>query len=376
MTIAHLSDTHLGFRAYGRTTPGGFNQREADVMNTFQACLDAIAERDPDLVVHAGDFFHVVRPSNATIVAAYRALSGFQAGRSGKPFLLIGGNHDTPRTADSGNILRLFAAVPGVHLMTHRAGVVDFPTLDAEALCVPSYALLRKEPVVYEPTLGRRYALLALHGLAKQAIPDHAQFDLEEVRHDRWTYVALGDYHSFQTYGANVCYPGSTDFTSSNIWEEIPTPKGWVWFDAETGRMEFNPLQPRRVLDLPRIDARDLTPEQIQAHLVENAQWPDGEMPIVRQRIVGAPLGTRGRLDPNVVRGLANRALAYQLALQPRPAESASASRESAPAVTLEQSWEAHVAEANVGVPKTDLAKLGLDLLKEVSEREASSSAA
>src|SRR5689334_22713252 len=107
MTIAHLSDTHLGFRAYGKTTPDGFNQREVDVMRTFRTCLDQIAEADPDIVVHSGDFFHVVRPSNATIVAAFKALTAFQTKRGGRPFILIGGNHDTPRITESGNILAL-----------------------------------------------------------------------------------------------------------------------------------------------------------------------------------------------------------------------------------------------------------------------------
>ena len=36
MTLAHLSDTHLGFRAYGRVRPDGANVREVDVLETFQ----------------------------------------------------------------------------------------------------------------------------------------------------------------------------------------------------------------------------------------------------------------------------------------------------------------------------------------------------
>ena len=100
MTLAHISDTHLGYRAYGRTTPSGFNQREVDVMKTFQAALASIEQRDPDLVVHAGDMFHIVRPSNATIVQAFKAISEFQSRRSGRPFVIVGGNHDATRGLD------------------------------------------------------------------------------------------------------------------------------------------------------------------------------------------------------------------------------------------------------------------------------------
>src|SRR3990170_163738 len=99
MTLAHLSDTHLGYRAYSRSTREGMNQREADVLETFRAALDAIALREPDLVVHSGDLFHVVRPSNHTITDTFRALQRFQSARGAKPLVLVGGNHDTPRTA-------------------------------------------------------------------------------------------------------------------------------------------------------------------------------------------------------------------------------------------------------------------------------------
>ena len=34
MRLVHLSDLHLGYRQYQRLTPGGINQREADVAAT------------------------------------------------------------------------------------------------------------------------------------------------------------------------------------------------------------------------------------------------------------------------------------------------------------------------------------------------------
>src|ERR1044072_8074904 len=101
MKLAHISDTHLGYFAYGKTSQGKLNQREVDVVGTFKKCLDSILERDPDIVVHSGDFFHVVRPSNYSLIAAYKLLSAFQAKRMGRPFVIIGGNHDTPQSAES-----------------------------------------------------------------------------------------------------------------------------------------------------------------------------------------------------------------------------------------------------------------------------------
>jgi DNA repair exonuclease SbcCD nuclease subunit len=55
--IAHLADLHLGFRQYHRLTPGGINQREADVANAFRAAVDGLIAARPDVVLFAGDIF-------------------------------------------------------------------------------------------------------------------------------------------------------------------------------------------------------------------------------------------------------------------------------------------------------------------------------
>ena len=344
-------------------------------MASFLAALDAIAERDPDLVVHAGDFFHVVRPGNATIVRAFQGLSEFQAKRGGKPFVLIGGNHDTPRSSDSGNILRLFEAIPGLQLVPQNTRVLDFPDLDLEVLAVPSPALLRDPRPDYEPSLGRGHSVLTLHGMARQALPKHAQFDVAQTHHERWTYVALGDYHGFQQYGRNVCYSGSTDFASTNIWEEVAVPKGWVWFDTEQGQIEFVPVPTRSVLDLPLIDARGLDLAEVEEQMRANGSWAE-EMPIVRQRILNFPHALRGKLDSNLLRELASRALNYQV--RAIPPEVAGATQIGATTRTLEQSWGEHVASATLvkAVSREELLAVGLGLLKEVSENETSATSA
>ncbi|HEY0868019.1 MAG TPA: metallophosphoesterase, partial [Fimbriimonas sp.] len=357
--------------AYSRLAPGGFNQREVDVMNTFTQCLQAIQERDPDVVVHAGDLFHVVRPSNATIVHAFKALSRFQNERGGKPFILIGGNHDTPRTAESGNILALFGDIPGVYLNPRELSVYEIPELDLEVMAVPSFSLMAKENVDLLPSRNRKHSLLTLHGMSYQALPDHSDFNVEETRHERWTYVALGDYHSFQPYGRNVCYAGSTDFASTNIWDELKQPKGWVWFETESG-LELVPLQTRRVYDLPRIDAEGMSPEQVEAAMQANAMWTD-EFPIVRQRIVNLHPSIRAKVDYRVLREISNRALNYQIhAIAPARQGSAQPGQP-ATAMTLERSWEEHVSASDVPstIDRARLKDLGLELLREVAETEA-----
>jgi DNA repair exonuclease SbcCD nuclease subunit len=372
MTIAHLSDTHLGFRAYSRLAAGGFNQREVDVMDTFTQCLRAILERDPDIVVHAGDLFHVVRPSNATIVKAFQTLTKFQAQRNNRPFILIGGNHDTPRTLESGNILSLFADIPGVYLTPRTLSSYEIPDYDLEVMAVPSNSFAMRENFELSPVLGKKHSLLTLHGMSHQALPEHSDFDVEETRHERWTYVALGDYHSFQPYGKNVCYAGSTDFASTNIWDELKQPKGWVWFDTETG-LEHVPLRTRRVIDLPRIDAAEMKPEEVERAIRLHADWPKDEMPIVRQRIYNLHPAVRSKLDYRTIREIASQALNYQIHATPPARRGSTSEGGSATAITLERSWEEHVVASDVpaGIDRQELKTLGVELLKEVAEREA-----
>ncbi|MGC8834842.1 MAG: metallophosphoesterase family protein, partial [Armatimonadota bacterium] len=91
MRILHFADVHLGYRAYSRVTEQGINQREADVFKAFESALEAMANLQPDLVLLAGDLFHVVRPSNLVIHHAFRRLQRF-AEKVKCPVVMIAGN--------------------------------------------------------------------------------------------------------------------------------------------------------------------------------------------------------------------------------------------------------------------------------------------
>ncbi len=367
MKLAHLSDTHLGFRAYGRLRPDGANLRELDVLETFRATLDAILKRDPDLVIHAGDLFHVVRPSNLSLVGAYRAIEAFQTARKGKPMVILGGNHDVPR-AGIGGILPLLSGIPGVSVIERETETLDLGFV--RVVGVPSVALKAGLPNLKPP---KAPAVLTLHGLSQQALPHgrgEGDFDAEDLRHPGWTYVALGDYHVFQRYGPNVCYAGSTDFASTNVWEESKYAKGWVWFDDEVGKIEFIPITTRPVLDLPAIHAGGLDHSEVEAAMLKAAEdWSPDPKPIVRQRVVDAAPGLRARIRPSVVRELSGKALFYGLTvtMAPRYASSPGAG------MSLEEAWQAHVAAAQIpaGLTLEELETAGLTRLREAAEDDS-----
>ncbi|MGB2988415.1 MAG: metallophosphoesterase [Candidatus Zixiibacteriota bacterium] len=75
MRFVHISDSHLGASGYSRRlSASGYNQREEDVCNSFQAAVDQIIELKPDFVLHSGDLFHTVRPTNRLINFAIRQI--------------------------------------------------------------------------------------------------------------------------------------------------------------------------------------------------------------------------------------------------------------------------------------------------------------
>ena len=109
MRLVHLADIHLGFRQYQRQTPAGINQREADVATSMRRVIDKVIELKPDLVLIAGDVFHAVRPPNPAILHAFIQFSRLRANLPDARIVMVAGNHDTPRTAETGCILKLFA---------------------------------------------------------------------------------------------------------------------------------------------------------------------------------------------------------------------------------------------------------------------------
>src|SRR4030095_10223429 len=134
--VAHIADPHLGIRQYHRQTSAGINQREADVAQAFRAAIDGVIEARPDVVVLAGDLFHSVRPSNYAIVFAFRQFQRLREALPQAPIVLIAGNHDTPRTVETGSILRLFEEL-GVDVASEAPRRLVYPELDLSIFAVP-----------------------------------------------------------------------------------------------------------------------------------------------------------------------------------------------------------------------------------------------
>ena len=312
MIVAHLADLHLGFRAYHRLVAGPdgggvrYNARERDVSLAFRAALDRVVDMRADLVLIAGDVFHTVRPSNAAIADAFRQFARLHEALPDTPILITAGNHDSPRAAETGSILTLLQEIPNVSVIDREARVLEFRHLDTAVFCVPHNALAGGGPGALEPTSDLGTNILVLHCTVRGEEVDRmlgyvsefggAQIDIDEIRIERWDYVALGHYHLATQLAPNMWYAGALERTSTNIWIETG-PKGFVAFDTERREGVFHTVPSRPIVDLARISARAadggssyLEPATLNA--------------LIRERIDRVPGGIDGKIVRLVIEDL------------------------------------------------------------------------
>ena len=93
MQILHISDTHLGKRQYGQEF------REQDIYEVFNQLIDIAIKEHVDAIIHTGDLFDVNDPPNRAEYEAVKALKRLK--EHNIPFIVIAGDHDTPKRSSS-----------------------------------------------------------------------------------------------------------------------------------------------------------------------------------------------------------------------------------------------------------------------------------
>lgn len=332
MKLAHIADPHLGIRQYQRQTPGGINQREADVAQAFRAAIDGVIGARPDAVVVAGDLFHSVRPTNSAIVFAFRQFQRLREALPDAPVVLIAGNHDTPRSAETGSILRLFEEL-GVHVASDEARRLEFPELDLSIFAVPHQALLASDRPSLRPEGDARYRVLLLHGEVEGIFPgDRSGADYggaligsRELSAGKWSYVALGDYHVQLQVDDRIWYAGALEYVSPNFWGDKRLErelgikgKGWLLVDLDTGTVERKRVpSARQVVDL-ETDASGLDAPAVNDLIKAQVASVKGgiEGKILRLKIYNVPRHVVRELDHAAIRAYKTAALHFNLDLR------------------------------------------------------------
>jgi len=348
MKLAHLADLHLGFRQFDRQTAKGANQREVDIAEAFRRAVDDILDQQPDLIVIAGDLFHSVRPTNAAILYCFRQLHRLRTGLPNSPIVIIAGEHDTPRSTETGSILRLYEAL-GVEIAVEEARRIVLPKLDCAVLAVPQQALARADrPALRPEPGGPTLNVLVTHGVygglgEERGTMEYggAELTRELLAPEKWDYIALGHYHTAQSVATNAWYAGSLEYLPPNPWGQLQDEaaqraatkgkkerkgKGYLLVDLPGARVTFRAIEPaRRHIDLPFIQGAGLNAKELHAGIAERVNAVRIDDQIVRLVVWDVERATARDLDHAAIRAYKARALNLQIDLRRPQAQRAGA---------------------------------------------------
>ncbi|MFH1337104.1 MAG: exonuclease SbcCD subunit D [Candidatus Zixiibacteriota bacterium] len=373
MRFIHISDTHLGASGFSRKlSPSGYNQREEDICNSFQVAVDRIISLKPDFVLHSGDLFHSVRPTNRIINFAIRQI--LRIVNLQIPMVIISGNHDTPKQRAVGSVFSFFEVLSpylyliyrneyelirldetAIHAIPHCLNQEDFGREMAKIEIVhrPSTSLRTSPPPFdfaqdksADHSQNQEFNILMLHGVVA-GIPEFSMGELAEQEIQSsylempFDYVALGHYHRFCEISPRVYYAGSTERLSM---AELGQEKGFVEIqinpDSEerppsaalqlrSGQVRrppqititFHKVPAREMIELPSINARNLDQEQVLREIENRIQVDDILEKIVRLKVKDIPEHIYKSLDFREIAELKSKAFHFDLRFERKEEE-------------------------------------------------------
>ncbi len=285
MRIAHIADTHLGYRQYN------LEERENDIYDAFNEAIDKAIEERVDVFIHAGDFFDTPRPP---IKALYVAKEGIQKLRDhGIKILTVLGEHDTPRRR---------AMPPHKLLGIPILGVGEVSVVEVNGIGFFGISNLKgrrvsllKQELSKVDSLATKYqkAVLVAHQAIKEYLPFEGAYELELGDLPRkMDYYALGHLHerSLREFGKGYLgYSGSIEILSRNEingWKK--RGKGIYIIDLEGDAPEIHTISLQQIR--PQFELSysvDNAVEKLKAFLRGLSLNPPIKPPILRMTING-----------------------------------------------------------------------------------------
>ena len=272
MKLIHIADTHLGFirvqppRPLERDEPPG-----KQVYDNFLKAIDEIIFQKPDVLVHAGDLFDVVKPKTRAYTTVLEALDRLHA--AGIPFIVIAGNHSMVKTRYTTSPYEVLTYHPSkitaaynfryeqveigdtiFHLIPNMLRVEDYRT---------AFDQIKLAPSAY-------HNVLVTHGLAT-AIKDKrlatvAEHELDStILSDRFDYIALGHYHRQCQITDNAWYSGSTEYLT---YGEIADTKGGLLVDPGRHEVRHLTLPKTPMIDLGTVKCGGVHPGDITEEII------------------------------------------------------------------------------------------------------------
>ena len=313
MKLFHVSDTHLGYSNYAKVAQErGLNQREADFYDSFERFIDICLKEEPDLVLHTGDLFDSVRPSNRAISFAMRQLK--RLSEAGIELIAISGNHETPRLKETGSVFRILEHLPSCAFACEDR-LVRVEKDPLEIICIPHSTeehFRRNLKALSEfKKEGTRILMMHAgvlgHNVFKTAEANELLIEQSDLDPNA-EYVTLGHYHNHSNISNSCWFAGSTERLSIS---EAPFEKGFVDLDISSKKKRFVPLPTRRMLDL-QIDVTGSNAMEARKAILSELEKHELDGAIVRMTLNGISNETKSNLDLNSIRKAVQNTLHFQ----------------------------------------------------------------
>ncbi len=367
MHILHMADTHLGYSAYYKTADNGLNQREVDVYDAFERCIDYAIEAKPDLVVHGGDLFDTVRPTNRALNVALQQL--IRLSRADIPVVLISGNHETPKLRETGSVFRVFEHLDNVYPV-YRGQYEQHRFDNVLVHCIPHCStgdMLRDNLAAFSPE-DDAYNLLMLH-VGVSGIKEFRTGDFNEQvvptgsLPSEADYIALGHYHRQTRVTDNAWYAGSAEHLS---FAEAGEDKGMLELDTDTGEIRSLPVETRSMINAGAIDCGDCDANEITREVIDTLHDSVVEGCIIRVVLRDISRPEYRSLDFHAIRSAASEALHFDLSYDMAEAEQELIRQ--GRLGSLAEEWKQYMSNVAIEDDKEELRDLALSYLAEVSQ--------
>lgn len=286
--MAHLvfaSDSHLN-RRYARMSPDQLADRRARLRAAWKQSVDFAIEQGADVYLHGGDLYDSPNPRAAELVWT---AGEFQRLRdAGVRAMLIGGNHDVPKTRLQGDTpQRLFDAVRLATVFTSSSavtwhaleirgtriavgGLPPDPRLGPDDDPLSSLQAPIAPPPADLVVLITHYAVEGLlHPLAEEAVIRRSTIGDLSDRVDVLLVGHLHEGHDLDVGGVRVIFPGPTERLSFG---ELDARPGFLSLritgtrpcDVRVRHVAIAPQPMRREI----VRAADLPADDPTAHLI------------------------------------------------------------------------------------------------------------
>jgi len=370
MRILHVADTHVGYSAYHKIAPNGINQREMDVYNSFEQFIDYAIKTKPDLIVHAGDLFDSVRPSNRAISFVLTQL--LRLSEENIPFVVISGNHETPKLRETGSVMRIFEHLKNVYPV-YKGKLEEIEIQNAIIHAIPhchSTDELKKNIEMAQPREGHINILLLHAGIIGIKEFNYTRGDFNEqiipagYLSPSFDYIALGHYHKATKVTENAYYAGSTEHFS---FKEAGEEKGFyeIVFSGSF-KSSFIPLKVRGMIDLGSIDCINLSAEEIEKEIERRFEENEIEGKIIRIRLSRIDRGKYKALMWEKIKKASSSALHLEIDYEFYEIEQELMGKSKIGSLVDE--WNEFITKVPVGANREEIKELAIKYLSEVSK--------